>query len=110
MADHEIYCRNLLPEHKGFAPWFPGSVNIAEVGYVDGGQWIRLFDASKEPGDESNDLGIPDRYHPLVIGKVNQKTLWDALPFARERGTALEYGMKASSDMYVASDLLLYSC
>ncbi|KAF8513081.1 hypothetical protein JB92DRAFT_3116659 [Gautieria morchelliformis] len=99
LIDHQVYYRNLLPEDKGFTPWFPGSVNIAEVGYIHDGQWNRLFDASKEPGDDSNHEGVPDDYYPLVIGKVIQKKLCNALPFARERGTALQYGMKVSGDM-----------
>ncbi|KAF8502395.1 hypothetical protein JB92DRAFT_3145982 [Gautieria morchelliformis] len=99
MVYHEIYYRNLLPEYKGFAPWLPGSVNIAEVGYVARGKWIRLFDASKEPGDDRNRLGIPDNYYPLVIGEVDRNTLCDARPFARECGRALQYEIKASGDM-----------
>jgi hypothetical protein len=102
MADHEIYNHNLLSEKKGFAPWFPGSVDIAEVGYVRNGGWIRLFDASKDPGDESNDLGVPNNYHPLAIGKIQRNTLSNARHFARESGGLLEYEAKASTQLRLA--------
>ena len=96
MSDHEIYARNLLSD-KGFAPWNPGPVNIAEVGYVVRGGWIRLFDASKEPGDKINELGVPTGHYPLVVGMVDKRTLCGGLPITNEEGTSLEFRAKGPS-------------
>ena len=100
MSAPEIYARYMVSEN-GFAPWFPGPVHIAEVGYVRHGEWERLFDASKERGDECNDLGVPKGYYPLVIGKVGRRTI-PKVSFLSEGGTELELGVKASSTMYVS--------
>ena len=77
MSDHvvdysEIYARNLL-SNRGFAPYYPRPVDIAEVGYVFAGSWDPLFNASKKPGDESNKLGVPNGYHPLDVGELEQE-------------------------------------
>jgi hypothetical protein len=77
MTDHEIYSRNVLPEKKGYAPWFPGSVDVAEVSCMKiGGGWIRLFDASKARGDHgakpcARGSGGPLAYEANVAGKMS---------------------------------------
>ena len=88
----------MLSYKKRFAPCFPGLVKIGEVGYVHDGGWERLFDAVKALGDESNDLGVPEGYCPLLIGKVRTKTIPE-VTFMIEGGTELEIGTKASSPM-----------
>ncbi|KAF8512900.1 hypothetical protein JB92DRAFT_2925997 [Gautieria morchelliformis] len=111
-TDYQIYSRNLVLEGKGFAPWFPGSVNIAEVGYVHRGGWIRLFDASKARGDLSNNLGVPGDldYVPMIIGEIEKRMLNDgARPFARGRGGPLEYVTEISSNIPVTPGSLRYS-
>ena len=95
MTDHEIYARNLLSD-KGFAPWLPCPVNIAEVGYVVRGGWIPLFNGSKKIGDETNKLGVPDGYRPLDVGELNTRMLSSG-PITKERGTSREFGIKGSS-------------
>ena len=84
-SEAEIYARNLLSD-KGFAPYYPHPVNISEVGYVLRGGWIPLFNASKQPEDETNELGVPDGYRPLDVGKLKTVTLSGA-PITSERGT-----------------------
>ena len=83
---------------KGFAPWTPRPVNIAEVGYVLRGRWISLFNASKKPEDETNKLGVPDGYRPLDVGELTTGTESGA-PITSERGMSAEFGMKVSGDM-----------
>ena len=100
MSEHEIYARNLLSE-KGFALWLPCPVDIAEVGYVVRGGWIPLFNASKQPGDESNRLGEPNGHHPLDVGELQARVLTSGFPIASERGTSLGIGIKGSSAMCV---------
>ena len=101
--EHEVYAHNML-SRKGFAPWFPGPVNVAEVGYARDGEWARLFDATKEHDHESNDMGVPEGYYPLVVGKVRKRTI-PRTPIMSEGGTELEFGVKASSSMYVSSGI-----
>jgi hypothetical protein len=107
MTDHEIYARCLLSD-KGFAPWKPGPVNVAEVGYVLRGKWIPLFDASKQRGDKSNRLGVPKGYKPLVIGEVDEGTLCGGLPITSERGITLEVGGKLSGSTCVSCFCLVH--
>ena len=97
---HEIYARNLLSDN-GFAPWLPRPVNIAEVGYVDRGRWMPLFDASKEPGDESNGRGVPNGYRPLDVGELDTAMESGGSAITNERGRSLEIGIKGSSAMCV---------
>lgn len=103
MSDYEIYAQNLL-SNKGFAPWRPGPVHIAEVGYAIRGKWIRLFDASLELDDKKNDLGIPKGYLPLVVGQVDKGTLCGGLPITNERGTTQQFGAKRPKSMFVLSN------
>jgi hypothetical protein len=102
--DHEVYAQNLLSD-KGFAPWFPGPVNIAEVGYVHCGKWIPLFDTSKEwREDENKGRSKPEGYYPLVIGDTIDK-MYNGLAITKERGSTLVIGTSALT--CVTSDLLL---
>ena len=99
---HEIYAQNLLSDLNGFAPYYPGPVNIAEVGYVFRGGWEPLFNASKKPRDESNELGVPNGYRPLDVGKLTTRILSGGSPITNERGRSLEFGIKVpSAAMYV---------
>ena len=82
---------------NGFAPYYPGPVNIAEVGYVFRGGWEPLFNASRKPGDESNELGVPDGYRPLDVGKLTTRILSGGYPITNERGRSLEFGIKGPS-------------
>lgn len=94
---HEVYARNLLSD-RGFAPYYPCPVNVAEVGYVVRGCWEPLFNASKEPGDESNrELGVPNGYRPLDVGKLKTMILSGGSAITSERGRSLEFGITGSS-------------
>ena len=99
MDEHKIYARNLCSD-KGFAPWTPQPVEIAEVGYLLRGCWISLFNASKKPEDETNKLGVPDGYRPLDVGKLKKVTKLGA-PITSERRRSVEFGTKVSSAMCV---------
>jgi hypothetical protein len=101
MASHEIYARCLL-SGKGFAPWRPCPINLAEVGYMLHGKWILLFDASKERRHKSNRLGVPKGYKPLVIGEVDKGTLCGGLPITSERGTTQKFGTNPPGSMCVS--------
>ena len=97
---HEIYARHLLSDN-GFASYYPRPVDIAEVGYVDGGFWIPLFNASKKPGDESNKLGVPNGYRPLDVGELVTATIPGGSPITSERGTSLRFGGSSAAAMCV---------
>ena len=81
----EMYYKELLSTGNGHAPWEadPGSdsaVDIADVGYMEEGGFVLLFNALKEIGDVSNKFGIPNGYKPLCIGVLREGTLSVSLP------------------------------
>ena len=74
-APWTIYAEQLVPRRNGHALWEPNpgddpAVELADVGYLKDGAFIRLFNASKDPGDTSNNLGLPERYKPLGVGRI----------------------------------------
>jgi hypothetical protein len=74
MARFEIYTKQLLQAGCGHPIWRPdpckeSAVEIADVGYLENGKWVTLFNGSKEHKDESNKLGAPGGYYPLQVGQ-----------------------------------------
>jgi hypothetical protein len=73
-----IYAHQLVSERNGHALWDPNpgkkpAVELADVGYVKDGGFVRLFNASKALHDTSNKLGVPERYKPLCVGEVQYR-------------------------------------
>lgn len=84
-APFDVYANQLALKGNGYALWRPDprdkpAVQIADIGYVEKGKFIRLFNASKVPGDESNYLGVPENYNPLEIGEIEEDTISAAFP------------------------------
>ncbi|KAF8522838.1 hypothetical protein JB92DRAFT_2886182 [Gautieria morchelliformis] len=76
----ETYYQQLSSARRGHAVWNadPGeepAVEIADVGYMEMGAFIRLFNASKEIGDTYNKFGTPEGYEPIDVGPVRHGTL-----------------------------------
>jgi hypothetical protein len=89
MPAWETYYQELISRGYGHAVWDadPGSepaVEIADVGYMDDGAFVRLFNASKEVGDASNKFGTPEGYEPIHIGAVRNGTLSAIQPITSE--------------------------
>lgn len=77
-APWTIYAHQLFPERNGHALWEPNpgdkpAVELADVGYLKDGAFVRLFNASKGFHDTSNHLGVPERYEPLRVGEVQYR-------------------------------------
>jgi hypothetical protein len=73
-----VYVHELVHLGNGYALWEPNpgndpEVELADVGYLEDGAFIRLFNASKDCGDVSNSLGVPERYEPLKVGKFKER-------------------------------------
>jgi hypothetical protein len=78
-AAHKTYAKALIQKLHGYPLWEPdpgsyAAVEIADVGYISRGAFIKLFNASKDANDPSNRLGLPDGHTPLVIGEVQRTT------------------------------------
>jgi hypothetical protein len=89
MPAWETYYQELASKGHGHAVWDadPGqepAVEIADVGYIEKGAFIQLFNASKEVGDASNKLGTPHKYTPIRIGVVRHGTLSAIQPITSE--------------------------
>jgi hypothetical protein len=80
------YANQLIHKHNSYPLWDPDpqeqpAVEMADVGYVWKGKFIRLFNAIKQPGDPSNTYGVPSPYRPLEVGDIETSTelLWEVL-------------------------------
>jgi hypothetical protein len=109
----DTYATQLANQHHGYPLWDPDphyepAVEIADVGYVRNGAWVRLFNTSRAFGDRSNKFGVPDGHHPLQIGEIEERTPLPAyIPIQSESVFQLE-GQTAFSDGCVLhSDMLL---
>jgi hypothetical protein len=72
VAAYSIYANQLIPKGHGHPLWEPDpglepAVELADVGYLKDGGFIRLFNASKQLGDSSNAFGVPKGYEPLTV-------------------------------------------
>jgi hypothetical protein len=77
-APWTIYAQQLVPRRNGHALWEPNpgddpAVELADVGYLKDGAFIRLFNASKTHDDASNGLGVPEGYEVLGVGKIKYR-------------------------------------
>ena len=71
------YREQLLSKHHGLALWDPspvfhkqpGHVSIGDVGYLDKGSFIRMFNVTLPWDDPSNELlGKPEKYECIKSG------------------------------------------
>jgi hypothetical protein len=88
-AAFENYAKQLLQQKRGYALWDANphsepAVEIADVGYVENGAFVRLFNGSKTLDDTSNKFGVPDGYQPLHGGEILEGTLCASLPIKSE--------------------------
>lgn len=79
MAAHHIYAKSLISKCHGYPLWEPDPgefepVSLADVGYISSGGFVKLFNASLEPGDPRNRLGTPEGYTPLIVGNITRRT------------------------------------
>ena len=73
-----VYQEQLTSKHQGIALWNPnpfrglydcGHVSIGDVGYLDDGRFVRMFNVTLPWDDPSNEkVGKPDYYKPLEQG------------------------------------------
>ena len=77
-----IYREQLSSLYHGLALWNPkpveslhrqpNHVSIGDVGYLDNGAFMRMFDVTLPCDDPSNTLlGTPDKYEPIELGNVS---------------------------------------
>jgi hypothetical protein len=79
MVAHTTYANALIPKGHGYPLWEPdpgecAPVELADVGYMADGGFIKLFNASAGTEDRSNRLGLPQGYSPLLVGEIQRKT------------------------------------
>lgn len=79
MPAHKTYAKALCRKGHGYALWEPDpgtdpAVELADVGYVRDGGFIKLFNASLDAEDPRNRLGLPDGYEPCLISEVHRRT------------------------------------
>ncbi len=77
-----IYREQLSSLYHGLALWNPkpveslhrqpNHVSIGDVGYLDNGAFMRMFNVTLPWDDPSNTLlGTPDKYEPIELGNVS---------------------------------------
>jgi hypothetical protein len=79
MVAYETYANALITKGYGHPLWEPdpgefAPVDIGDVGYLEKGTFIKLFNASKDEGNWSNRLGLPRGHSPLPVGDIIRKT------------------------------------
>lgn len=79
MVAHEAYAAALVSKGHGHPLWQPDpgvypSVELADVGYILDGGFIKLFNASVGVEDPSNSFGLPVDHTPLHVGQIQRKT------------------------------------
>ncbi|KAF8575467.1 hypothetical protein K439DRAFT_1369932, partial [Ramaria rubella] len=103
-----IYVNQLILQKEGYPLWDPDpqnepAVEIADVGYIKNGAFVRLFNASRPYGDKSNKYGVPEFYVPLEIGEIQERaTIPAKVPIKSE--SVVQIDIEASfSGGYVAT-------
>ncbi|KZT65356.1 hypothetical protein DAEQUDRAFT_814340 [Daedalea quercina L-15889] len=84
----DTYAKELLPRGYGYALWNPepdsaGEVEIGDVGYTEGGQFHRLFNAMHHAGHHFNIRGVPEGFEQLIIhnGDIHSSNLRFSAPY-----------------------------
>lgn len=75
---HETYTKALLPKGHGQALWEPdpgtnAPVKLADVGYLQNGAFIKLFNPSEAADDPSNLFGLPLEHQPCNVGPIQRR-------------------------------------
>ena len=79
MAACETYAVSLISKCNGHPLWEadPGEyppVELADVGYISQGRFIKLFNVSVGKDDPSNRHGLPKYHNPLHVGHIHYRT------------------------------------
>lgn len=79
MVAHTTYANNLISKGHGYPLWEPdpgnyAPIELADVGYLYDGAFIKLFNASTNQYNRSNRLGFPNDHIPIDVGDVLNKT------------------------------------
>jgi hypothetical protein len=75
MVAFDTYSNSLVSQGHGHPLWEPdpgpyAPVELADVGYIFKGAFVKLFNASKDTDDWSNRLGLPEGHIPLPAGNI----------------------------------------
>ena len=86
MVAYETYATSLVSKGHGYPLWEPdpgecAPVELADVGYISEGGFMKLFNAAAGIDDPSNSLGLPEGHTPLIVGQVKTR---NPLPKAPE--------------------------
>ena len=78
MVAHITYANALFSKGHGYPLWEPNPgeyapVELADIGYLRDGGFVKLFNASRPRDDWSNRLGLPDGHNPLQVGDIHRK-------------------------------------
>ena len=84
-----VYREQLTSKYHGLALWNPkpvnglydhcGHVSIGDVGYLDDGDFIRLFNVTIPWDDSSNEnFGKPEKYEVLKQGRIRENEFYEA--------------------------------
>ena len=79
MVAHETYAACLVSKGHGHPLWQPDpgefpADEIADVGYVLDGGFIKHWNVSVGVNDPSNSFGLPADHVPLSVGQIQRKT------------------------------------
>ncbi|KZT65360.1 hypothetical protein DAEQUDRAFT_530972 [Daedalea quercina L-15889] len=89
-AASNVYAHALADEDYGYPLWDPGyeqkagEVEIGDVGFIEKGRFVRLFNVMQRPDDELNALrGVPEGFRQLTIDEkhistssINRDSFW----------------------------------
>lgn len=78
MVAHTTYANALISKGYGYPLWEPdpvecAPVELADVGYISEGGFIKLFNGSKSIDDWSNRLGLPEGHTPFPVGEIQRR-------------------------------------
>lgn len=119
MAPFDVYQKHLSFLSQGFALWSPnplGSiydrVSIGDVGYIDEGAFVRMFNVILPWDDPSNrNFGQPDEYEPLQFhGNAIRRTTFDAKDHCSSSVFRGEYANSALATSPEPAGRITYRC
>jgi len=78
MVAHITYANALISKGYGYPLWEPdpvecAPVELADVGYISEGGFIKLFNASREADDQNNRLGLPRQHTRFSVGEIQRR-------------------------------------